>query len=249
MSRRFGASEPIPPTTDRGFSRLDHAFWPGFGYCEVGMTDDLDLLRAWRSGDRDAGTKLFRRHVDSVFRFFHSKLTTDVDDLVQRTFLACVEAGDRLDKIRTFKAYLLGIARYQLLRYLEEKGRGKRWRDLADVSVDSVTGPSKMMARREEQRVLFDALRRLPVDLQITLELFYWEQMPMLDIAAVTEVPEGTVKSRLFRGRKLLRERLLETRESPELIESTLNDLEGWARSLREQLVRPANSSDDVSVG
>jgi RNA polymerase sigma-70 factor (ECF subfamily) len=206
--------------------------------------EDHELLQAWRAGDREAGTQLFRRHVDMIFRFFHSKLSLDIEDLVQRTFLACVEAGDRLDELRSFKAYLLGIARKQLLRHFEGQQRGARFRDFAEVSVDELAGPSRVVLEREEHRLLFAALRRLPIDLQITLELFYWEHLPMIDIASVTGVPEGTVKSRLHRAKRLLRERMGEIEASVEKVASTFDDLERWAQSLRDQLVQEPDSGD-----
>jgi RNA polymerase sigma-70 factor (ECF subfamily) len=198
--------------------------------------DDTRLLKAWRGGDRAAGTELFRRHFASVYLFFQSKLNEGIEDIVQQTFLACVEAGDRLDEIRSFKAYLLGIARYQLLRRLDAMGVSKRRDHLVHGSVYDSVGPSRTVAHREELRVLLQALRRLPVDLQIAVELFYWEQMPLLDIAAVLEIPEGTVKSRLFRAKDLLRKQIAQLDAGEEVLRSTIEDLDGWARSLREML-------------
>ena len=52
------------------------------------------------------------------------------------------------------------------------------------------------------------ALRRLPLDLQITIELFYWQELPIADIAAVLEIPVGTVKSRVSRARHALMEEM-----------------------------------------
>ena len=80
------------------------------------MSDDLDLLEAWRAGDKEAAGTLLRRHFSRVFQFFRSKLDDHVDDLTQRTFMACVEARERLRPEVSFRAYLLGIARKQLLR-------------------------------------------------------------------------------------------------------------------------------------
>ena len=60
----------------------------------VGVEDVLEeLLEAWRGGDRRAGEQLFERHYAAVSRFFRKKLEFGVDDLIQRSFLACVEAA------------------------------------------------------------------------------------------------------------------------------------------------------------
>ena len=96
--------------------------------------------------------------------------------------------------------------------------------------------PSEHVALREEQRLLLAALRRLPLDLQITLELYYWEHLPVADIAAVLGVPDGTVKSRLARARDGLRRRIAELAASDHVRTGTLKDLDGWARSLRDVL-------------
>ena len=72
---------------------------------------DIDLLDAWRAGDPRAGNELFNRHFDSVCRFFANKAGNEVDDLIQRTFLACVEGRDRFRGDASFRGYLFGVAR------------------------------------------------------------------------------------------------------------------------------------------
>jgi RNA polymerase sigma factor (sigma-70 family) len=76
-------------------------------------------------------------------------------------------------------------------------------------SIAHLTGsPSRIVALRQEQHAVLAALHELPLDLQIALELYYWEELTVGEVAQVLEVPEGTVKSRLHRARQLLRERL-----------------------------------------
>ena len=59
------------------------------------MVTDTELLSAWRGGDLECGRTLFERHFDGVRRFFANKLDHGAEDMVQRTFLACVEGRDR----------------------------------------------------------------------------------------------------------------------------------------------------------
>jgi hypothetical protein len=57
---------------------------------------DAELLEAWGAGDKAAGEALFDRHFEAIYRFFQNKVGPGViDDLVQQTFLGCVEAPDR----------------------------------------------------------------------------------------------------------------------------------------------------------
>ncbi|MCA9705484.1 MAG: hypothetical protein KDK70_06540 [Myxococcales bacterium] len=88
-------------------------------------------------------------------------------------------------------------------------------------------------------RLLLAALRALPVDLQVALELFYFEHIRGPELAEVLGLPEGTVRSRLRRGREILRERLQELLRSPGMVESTMTDLESWASSLRAHVLGP----------
>ena len=77
--------------------------------------DDFELLDAWRSGDRAAGNTLFERHFDAVCRFFANKVNDNVDDLIQKTFLGCIEGRDRFRKQSSFRTYLFAVA-HNILR-------------------------------------------------------------------------------------------------------------------------------------
>ena len=198
---------------------------------------DIDLVRAWAAGDEASGNRLVRRHFDSVARFFRSKVDDAAADLIQRTFLGCLEARHRLENVESFKAYLLGIARLQLMEHLRRRHREDRRLRQMEVSLhDLGVTPTRVVAMREEQKLLLAALRRVPLSIQMALELFYWEQLSEKEIAAVLEIPQGTVKSRLHRGREMLRQHISELAESPALLESTIAGLERWARSLREAI-------------
>ncbi len=202
------------------------------------MKSDIELLDAWRDGDKSAGNDLFNRHFDSICRFFANKVSADVDDLIQRTFLACMEGRDRFRGEASFRAYLFGVARNVLRRhYRDKRYRGERF-DALEVSVaDMGPGPSMLVADKQEQQLLLHALRRLPLDHQITLELYYWESMSGSELAEVLAVPEGTVRGRIRRAKQLLETALSELATSSEHLESTMANLEGWARSLREQAI------------
>jgi RNA polymerase sigma factor (sigma-70 family) len=205
------------------------------------VLDDLELLRAWGEGDKAAGNQLLRRHFDSVARFFQSKIDAPavIADLIQRTFLGCVRAKDRVESIASFRAYVLGIARHQLLEHFRQHHREAQRLELLEASVHELgETPSQIAALREEQRFLLAALRRLPLEIQMAVELFYWEQLPEREIAEVLEIPQGTVKSRLSRGRELLRKHLGDVAATPEQLTSTMQGLETWARALRKAMGR-----------
>ncbi|MCH9680355.1 MAG: sigma-70 family RNA polymerase sigma factor [Deltaproteobacteria bacterium] len=196
-------------------------------------SDDEALLEAWRAGDKGAGDRLVRRNLAVLYRFFRHRSGDATADLVQRTFLAAVEVRDRVPPGVRFRAYLLGIARNQLLMF--QRSSARRGRVMSSGENTGVQGgptPSGAAAHREEQRLLLRGLRGLPLDMQLSLELFYWEGLSRAEIATVLEVETNTVKSRLQRAKARLRELLVEL--DPVTGTVTAADLERWAKSLRD---------------
>ncbi len=207
---------------------------------------EAELLEAWRGGDHDAGNEMVRRHFMSVYRFFINKVGAahEVDDLLQRTFLACVEGRERVRDSTSLRGYILGIARNQMLMYVRRKQRDRKGVALENVSVAELSGgsPSRVIAGRQEERLLLLALREIPLELQTVIELYYWEELSVAQMAEILEIPAGTVKSRLFRARDALRQTLA-TMDAPEdLRRTTMEGFEHWARSLRGLLERESQS-------
>lgn len=201
------------------------------------MEDDFELLDAWRAGDLEAGSRLFDRHFESIHRFLRHKVGDDTDEVMQRTLLACVESRDRFRRASSFRTFLFGVARLELFSHYRRRRKLDAQVDFESRSFfDLDPSPSMVVARHKEQQLLHEALRRLPVDLQIALELHYWEGMSATEIGTVLEIPAGTVKSRLRRAKELLRETMEHLTLSRAQLESTLGDLDGWARSLGDAL-------------
>jgi RNA polymerase sigma-70 factor (ECF subfamily) len=198
------------------------------------MQSDEELLAAWQGGDRTAGDRLVDRYFDPVCRFFRGKLGADVDDLIQRTFLDCVE---RRDEIRqpTFRSYLFAVARNRLLDHL--RGQLRRPVDaLPSRSIQDLrTLASGAIAREQSRDAVTRALQALPLDFQITLELSYWEQLPGIEIAGALGVSEHTVRSRLSRGRQMLRAEI-------ERQAATTADATTTLQRLESRLAEPTNA-------
>jgi RNA polymerase sigma factor (sigma-70 family) len=201
------------------------------------VLSDAELLYAWRAGDREAGQELFKRYYEAVTRFFANKIAETPGDLVQETFMACVQGRDRIREDGSFRAYLFGVAYKVLTGYLRRKY--ERTGDLDTVSIhDIAPGPSTIMEKSQQAKLLLEALRSLPVDLQVIVELRYWEQMNSTDISHVLGVPAATVRDRLRRGRLLLEKALRALSASPAVLDSTLGDIDGWAQKVREGMQR-----------
>lgn len=202
---------------------------------------DHQLLVAWSGGDADAGQVLVKRHVGSVYGFFRNKLDGDVDDIVQRTFLGCLESLPRFRAEASFRTYLFAIARNTLLMELRTRYRGPT---AVDGSTDSVFDlgsrcdpslPSSIEGRRQ-QVLLLRALRHVPLDDQIALELFYWEGLSSREIGDVLGRPDATVRTQLRRARQRLDARIAELGEDAGLVTSTTDGFEAWVAHVRAAL-------------
>ncbi|MEM6990897.1 MAG: sigma-70 family RNA polymerase sigma factor [Myxococcota bacterium] len=197
------------------------------------MTDD-ELLARWRQGDAKAAEALFEAHFDGLYRFFRNKAPAAADDLVQRTLLAAFEGSDRFRGECSFRTFLFAVARNQLLVYLAQLRGVARIEPEQHSVADTSPSPSSVVGRRREQAIVLQALRRLAIDHQILLELFYWEQQSGADLATILGVPEGTVRTRLRRARQLLVAEVATIDGSAELALSSASDLDSWATSLRD---------------
>lgn len=205
------------------------------------MPSDDELLVAWRAGDQRAGRQLFERHYHAVDRFFRNKAGDEAGDLAQKTFLGCLEsvAADRYRDQDSFRSWLFAIAYRQLCKHYRARASDQARFDVATVSAhDLDPTPSAVMAASAEEQLLLAALRQLPLDMQVALELHYWEYMSDAEIAGTLGQPLGTIKSRIRRARQLLGERLTALAASPQQLHSTLANLEAWATRLRDTALR-----------
>jgi RNA polymerase sigma-70 factor (ECF subfamily) len=85
-------------------------------------------------------------------------------------------------------------------------------------------------ARKQEHRLLLMAIAQLSTELQVVVQLYYWESMRTAEIAAVVASNESTVATRLARARKLVREHVTEMTQPGRLRDTLLADLDRWQR-------------------
>jgi RNA polymerase sigma factor (sigma-70 family) len=203
------------------------------------VRSDGELLLAWQSGDREAGNQLVDRHFDAITRFFRNKVCSDDDvaELVGQTFLGCTTGKDRFRGDASVRQYLYAIAQNVLRKYI--RARYKRSHELLDFAAVCVqelapASLSSIVAHKREAQSLVQALREIPVEDQIVLELMYCEGLSGSELAGVLGLPEGTVRGRLARGKQRLRERVTALLASaPQRPAVTPELLDAWAIALR----------------
>jgi len=201
------------------------------------VASDPQLLSAWRQGDRRAGQALFARYFEPVSRFFANKLGHGQDDLIQETFEACVRGRDRLREDASFRSYLFSVAFNVLKAHFRRRRADERIDALGSVSIHDLSpGPSTLVRSVEQEQLLLEALRRIPLELQVVLELRYWEEMSSTEIGVALGVPPPTVRSRLQRGRVLLERAITALPASHQLRDSTIDELEAWVARIRASM-------------
>lgn len=198
------------------------------------MSDDLVLFDRWREGDTTAGQQLLQRHFDSIYSFFETKCENEADELTQATFLSCLKSRDNFRKQSSFRTYLFMIARHELYRLLRRRERHDKKLDFEISSIAQlITTPGSRIARRQEHAHLVEALRQLPVDQQTLLELHYWEELDVAQLAEVFDAEPGTIRTRLHRARKALREQLERGGGVAARAIETLETMDVWVRDAR----------------
>lgn len=199
--------------------------------------EDAELFDAWRGGQASAGDRLLRRHFQGLYRFFRNKSEGAVDDLVQATMLACVRGKTQFRGECSFRTYLFVIARRVLIDHHRKRARDRLVFDPDALSVhDLEPGLQTLVGKKQEEQRLLLALRKIPLELQICLELFYWEELSSTDLARILEIPQGTVKSRIRRGRERLQEILVQDSELQHESQTSCEALDAWAAQIRDQI-------------
>ena len=204
---------------------------------------DLDLLDAWRGGDVGAGHALVKRHYDSVYLFFHGKVGAEAsEDLTQTTFETLCQRREDFRGDSSLRTFLFGIARWKLIRHFERRRSTERPFEPLEDSIhdaDLERSLTSLFAAAEREMLLVQALRRLPLDDQLLLELKDYEGLTARELAEVFEVPPGTIASRLQRARERLRGAALRLDARPELLEHTFTNLHDHMRAIRDRLAPP----------
>lgn len=180
---------------------------------------DLELLHQWQKGEAAAGNRLCRRYQDKLQRFFINKVPPhEVAELIQKTWLAMSQARRRVGAdVVSVRGYLFGIARHMVIGYYARRSRMSD--EDFDPEIESLESLEPSISRqlslqRKVQWVEL-AVQRMPLELQILFEGHYLEEIPCVELAEVFGLPEGTVRSRLARARRLLSEARGDPRSGP----------------------------------
>lgn len=160
----------------------------------------------------DTLESLVAHHAAMVFRIAYSILRNhhDAEDAVQECFLRVLKFKSRLATVRNLKTWLARVAWTTALdrrRQVRSTGIEGEQDSLSSLP-DPAAGIDEQIAGREMQHMLERLIASLPRDLRETLELSTIRDLTSSEIAEIMQVPENSVRTRLFRARKILKEKL-----------------------------------------
>lgn len=171
-------------------------------------TDDNTLVRRTVDGDRQAFGVLVERYEKVVFNVAYRMVGSreDAEDITQATFLKAFEKLGTFDPGHKFFSWLYRIAVNESLNLLSRR------KERVALDIDLVwegKNPEEQFARSELSEAVQRALMRLKSESRQVLVLRHFAALPYREIAAVLDIPETTIKSRLFAARRELRALLL----------------------------------------
>jgi len=175
-------------------------------------SSDETLVALIAAGDKTAMRTLYVRHSARVFRFLLRIVdnAATAEDLASETFIDVWRQAGRFEARSKASTWLLGIARHKALSSL----RQRRFEQLDDSAIalvpDPAGDPEADAERGSRAAVLRECLRQLPPAQSEILDLIYYHEQSIADVARLIGVPENTVKTRAFCARKRLAELLAE---------------------------------------
>lgn len=181
--------------------------------------DEQDLVARCRKGDDDAWRELVDRFGPKVYAIsYHFTLKReDAEELSQEIFLKLFENLHRYDGGFPLVAWILSVSRNLCIDRYRRRKREKSFRFVSDEAVTTLLksddDPAGMAIKKERTQLLFAALSEIPEDLAEILILRDLNGLAYDEIGTALELPEGTVKSRLFRARAEVARKIRERHE------------------------------------
>lgn len=169
---------------------------------------------AARQGDQDAFAELVYAYQDAVYNLCYRMLSErdEAEDAAQETFLRAYLHLDRYDPARSFKTWVLSIASNHCIDRLRR--RRMQWLSIDDDPLPAYTlsadapEPEDEVIHAQRSRVLQELLAALAPDYRAAVVLRYWYDYSYTEIADILATTESAIKSRLFRARQMLADKL-----------------------------------------
>jgi RNA polymerase sigma-70 factor (ECF subfamily) len=177
------------------------------------LPDERRWVARFQAGDSAAFEKIMSHYEPYVLGLLWRMTgdTAKAEDLCQETFLRVLRGLPRFRGQSGLKTWIFRIAQNTAVDLF--RGAEPRTEPLEDETgcpaAPAPSGPAEALERAQLRARVEKAMASLPALPKAVLHLFYWDELTVAEIASVLGLPEGTVKTHLFRGRKALRESAL----------------------------------------
>jgi len=173
-------------------------------------TSDEVLIGRIAHGDRLAMQVLFARHHVRVYRFVLRLVRNEsiAEDLISEVFLDVWRQAGRFEGRSAVSTWLLAIARFKALSALRRKPDEELDDEAAEAIEDQSDDPEVAVQKKDTSEVLRKCLSALSPEHREVIDLVYYHEKSVEEVAAIVGIPENTVKTRMFYARKKLAELL-----------------------------------------
>jgi len=173
-------------------------------------TSDEVLIGRIAGGDRLAMQVLFARHHVRVFRFVLRLVREEAtaEDLISEVFLDVWRQAGRFEGRSQVSTWLLAIARFKALSVLRRKPEQELDDETAEAIEDGSDTPDVTLQKKQKSDVIRRCLGGLTAEHREIIDLVYYHEKSVEEVAEIVGIPEATVKTRMFYARKKLAELL-----------------------------------------
>jgi RNA polymerase sigma-70 factor (ECF subfamily) len=175
-------------------------------------TSDEVLIARIAGGDRLAMQVLFVRHHVRVYRFVLRLVRNEAtaEDLISDVFLDVWRQAGKFEGRSAVSTWLLSIARFKALSALRRRPVEELDEETAEQIEDQTDDPETALAKKDKGAVLQKCLTALSAEHREVIDLVYYHEKSVEEVAGIVGIPEATVKTRMFYARKKLSELLKE---------------------------------------
>jgi RNA polymerase sigma-70 factor (ECF subfamily) len=173
-------------------------------------SSDEGLIQRVAGGDRLAMKVLFARHHVRVYRFVLRLVRNEAlaEDVISEVFLDVWRQAGKFEKRSAVSTWLMAIARFKALSALRRRVDQELDEETAEAVEDRADDPEVVLQKKDKSEILRECLNSLSVEQREIIDLVYYHEMSVEDVAQVVGIPENTVKTRMFYARKKLGELL-----------------------------------------
>lgn len=176
-----------------------------------------NIIKKFQSGDMNAFEEIFENYKNEALRY--SYLITNnkfmSEDIVQESFIKCYKSIGSLKNTEQFKSWFFKILTRTAWKYANKEKYTVPVEDIFERADDrNINESIDVYIKHEEFNILHEEIEKLELKQKTVIILYYFNELSIKEIAHIVGCFEGTVKSRLYAARKILKKELFKNEEN-----------------------------------